>query len=96
MNKSDLVNIVSEKNTITKAAALRVVDTVFDAIRESLSNGEEFVMPDFGKFVVDTRAEREGRNPQTGVSITIPEAKVVKFKVGKALKDLVQHSAEIA
>jgi len=94
MNKSDLVNAVAEKNALTKAASLRVVDSVFESIRESLANGDEFVMPDFGKFIVETREKREGRNPQTGKSITIPKTNVVKFKVGKLLKDLVHQSAE--
>ncbi len=92
MNKTDLVNIVAEKNGLTKAAALRVVESTFDAIRGALSEGEEFVMPDFGKFIVEMRAAREGRNPKTGETLKIPASNVVKFKAGKALKDLVQET----
>lgn len=96
MNKTDLVNFLAQANGLTKAAALQLVDSIFRAMREALSKGEEVVFPDFGKFVVETRAERSGRNPKTGETIHIPAAQVVKFKVAKALKELVQQSEEIA
>jgi DNA-binding protein HU-beta len=95
MNKAELANIVAEENGLTKAAALRILDSTFSAMRQALSNGEEVVVPDFGKFLTETRAERDGRNPKTGATIKIPATQVVKFKVAKALKDLVQQT-EIA
>ncbi|MFI4957415.1 MAG: HU family DNA-binding protein [Gammaproteobacteria bacterium] len=96
MNKTELVNILAQANDLTKAAALQMIDTIFRTMRESLAKGEEVVIPDFGKFVVETRAARAGRNPKTGVTIDIPAAQVVKFKVAKALKDIVQELEEIA
>lgn len=90
MNKTDLVNNIAQANGLTKAAAVQIVDGVFAAMREALANGEEVALPEFGKFVVEERSERTGRNPKTGETITIPAAQVVKFKVAKALKDLVQ------
>ncbi|MFW6177864.1 MAG: HU family DNA-binding protein, partial [Desulfohalobiaceae bacterium] len=44
----------------------------------------------FGTFSVEKRKERKGRNPQTGSEITIPSAKVVKFRPGKLLKESVK------
>ena len=96
MNKTELVNILAQANEMTKASALQIVDSIFRTMRDSLAKGEEVVIPDFGKFVVETRAARTGRNPKTGVAIEIPAANVVKFKVAKALKDEVLASEEIA
>ena len=96
MNKTELVNSLAQTNGLTKAATLQMVDNIFRLMRESLANGEEVVIPDFGKFIVETRAARSGRNPKTGATIDIPAAQVVKFKVAKALKDIVQQSEEIA
>ena len=55
----------------------------------ALSNGDSLALVGFGTFSVKERAERKGRNPQTGDEITIKAAKIPTFKAGKALKDAV-------
>lgn len=89
MNKQELIDIVAEKNDLSKAAAGRTVDSVFDAITEALSNGDQVTLVGFGTFLVRDRAARTGRNPQTGEPIEIAAAKNPAFKAGKALKDAV-------
>lgn len=66
------------------------MNTVFDTISESLSNGEKVQIIGFGSFDVRERAERKGRNPQTGAELVIPASKVPGFKAGKALKETVK------
>jgi DNA-binding protein HU-beta len=89
MNKNDLVSQVAEKASLTKAQAGEAVDAVFDAITGSLKSGDEVRIVGFGNFVVTERAASEGRNPQTGASISIPASKQPKFRAGKGLKDAV-------
>lgn len=90
MNKADLIARVAEESGVTKKLAAEVVENTFVAIKESLAAGEKFTLVGFGTFEVVERAEREGRNPQTGEPITIPARKAVRFKAGKALKEVVQ------
>ena len=60
---------------------------MIDAITHSLSGGTEVRLVGFGTFMVSSRAASTGRNPRTGEAISIPAAKLPKFKAGKALKD---------
>ncbi|MDH5042578.1 HU family DNA-binding protein [Enterococcus faecalis] len=90
MNKTELINAVSDSANLTKKEAGLAVDAVFESIQKSLSNGEKVQLIGFGNFEVRERAARKGRNPQTGDEIEIPASKVPAFKAGKALKDAVK------
>lgn len=90
MNKTELITVVSEKMGSTKKAAGEALDAVVAAITESVVAGEEVNITGFGKFSVTERAQREGRNPATGESITIEASKSPKFKASKTFKDAVK------
>ncbi len=89
MNKADLVNKIHAVLGGTKADAERAYEAFVDAMLKALKKGDEVSLPGFGKFVVVKRKARKGRNPATGEEIKIPASKQVKFKVAKALKDLI-------
>jgi DNA-binding protein HU-beta len=87
VNKSQLIEKISEGADISKAAAGRALDSFIGAVTEELQNGEQVALVGFGTFSVRDRAARTGRNPQTGATIQIAAAKIPAFKAGKALKD---------
>ncbi len=87
MSKAELVEQIAAQANLTKVDAERAVNAFISAVTGSLKKGEDVTLVGFGTFAVGDRAERQGRNPQTGKSITIAAKKVVKFKPGKALKD---------
>jgi len=89
VNKNDLIAVVADSSGLSKADAARAVDSVFDSIASSLSNGTEVRLVGFGTFSVAHRAASKGRNPRTGATIDIPASNQPKFKAGKALKDAV-------
>ncbi len=89
MNKSELIDAVSEATGLKKAEAATSIDAVFGALVEALARGEEIRLAGFGTFLVGVRKATEGRNPQTGEKISIAEARVPKFRAAKALKDAV-------
>ena len=89
MNRNELIDQIASSADISKAAAGRAVDATIAAVKAALKQGEEVSLVGFGTFYVGERAARTGRNPQTGASIEIKEAKVPKFRAGKALKDAV-------
>lgn len=90
MNKTDLINSVSESAEISKKDATSAVDAVFDSIMEALKKGDKVNLIGFGNFEVRERAARKGRNPQTGEEIDIAASKVPAFKPGKTLKEAVK------
>ncbi|MDR0382097.1 MAG: HU family DNA-binding protein [Oscillospiraceae bacterium] len=89
MNKSDLVNVVSERAGLTKKDAEKAISNVFEAISDALVADDKVQLVGFGTFEVKSRAPRMGRNPKTKESIQIPASKSPVFKAGKALKDAV-------
>ncbi len=92
MNKKDLIDLVAQKGSLTKAQAGAAVDAVFESISDALVKGDEFTLIGFGKFGTRHREERQGRNPANGDTFTIPPTNVVYFRVGKSLKDDVAAS----
>ena len=90
LNKADLVQAVAERTGVTKRDVTQVVDTVFDVIQETLSQGDKVQLVGFGNFEIRERAARKGRNPQTGEVIEIAASKVPAFKAGKNLREGIQ------
>ena len=86
MNRLDIIKAVAKVLT-TKGEAARAVETTFEAIRESLKNGEKVVISNFGTFRVKARGPRQGRNPKTGEQVAVPPRKGVRFKASKNLLD---------
>ena len=89
MNKAKLIDALAAKSGVTKAKTADVLDALIATVKESLAKQETVQLIGFGTFSVTERSAREGRNPATGKPINIPAKKVVKFKVGKAMADLV-------
>lgn len=90
MNKTELIEVLAERNKVTKKEAEDALSAIIDIITEELAKGERIVITGFGTFEVSNRAEREGRNPSTGEPMTIAATKAPKFKAGKTLKDAVK------
>ena len=90
MNKTELVDAIAESADLTKVQAKAALESTLNAISETLKKGEQVQLVGFGTFKVNHRAERTGRNPQTGKEIKIAAANVPAFTAGKALKEAVK------
>jgi len=90
MNKTELVDAVATKSGLTKQDSKKAVDALFETISNTLAQEEKIQLVGFGTFEIRERAERTGRNPQTGEEMTIPASKVPAFKPGKELKEAVK------
>ncbi|MDR0218189.1 DNA-binding protein HU-alpha [Xenorhabdus sp. 12] len=90
MNKTELVDAIAAGADLTKTQAKAALESTLNAITESLKSGDAVQLVGFGTFKVNHRAERTGRNPQTGKEIKIAAANVPAFSAGKALKDAVK------
>ena len=85
MTKTEFVERYAEKAGVSKAEAGRAVDTFFATVGDALRAGEKIVMPGVFKAEVAVRAERTGRNPQTGEQMVFPEKNVIKAKLSEKL-----------
>lgn len=89
MNKGELVDKVAEKANISKKQADEIVSATISSIMEAVASGDKVTLVGFGSFEPRQRAEREGRNPQTGQPVVIPAATVPGFSAGKLFKEMV-------
>ncbi|HHY24580.1 MAG TPA: HU family DNA-binding protein [Clostridiaceae bacterium] len=90
MNKTELINSIALKSGLSKKNSEAALNAFISSVEESLQIGEKVVLVGFGTFEVRDRAERKGRNPQTGEEITIPASKAPVFRAGKGLKEKVK------
>lgn len=86
MNKAELIDAIAKDANLTKADAGKAIDAFVKNVTDALKNDDRVALVGFGSWSVTERAERTGRNPQTGKTITIPAKKVVKFRPGAELK----------
>lgn len=84
MNKTDLVNVLSEKTGISQCQSRFYLNILLGIMEETLKE-ESIMLQGFGTFERWEQKERPGRNPRTGVSCQIPARTSVKFKAGKYL-----------
>lgn len=86
MTKIDIIQNVYDKLGFSKKDAARIVESVFDTMKEELEKGEKIKISGFGNFVVKEKKARRGRNPQTGSEIEISPRKVLTFKSSQVLR----------
>jgi nucleoid DNA-binding protein len=86
MNKNDLINRIAVVAELSQTQASDALNAFLDITTQSLQYGGSVSLVGFGAFKVSHRSQREGRNPQNGLPITIKPLNVVSFKVGSKLK----------
>ncbi len=89
MNKGELIDAIASKANVTKKEADAIVSAAIDSIMEAVSSGDKVTLVGFGSFEPRKRQAREGRNPKTGETMTIPETVVPTFSAGKLFKEKV-------
>lgn len=89
MNKSELIERLSERCGISLIQAEEVVTLVVTRMRDTMARGGRIEIRGFGSFVVKEYQAYQGRNPKTGEAISVPPKKLPFFKVGKELKERV-------
>jgi integration host factor subunit alpha len=90
MTKADLADRLYEKVGLPKKEATAIVETLFDSMKNILSEGESIKITGFGTFLVRKKNARRGRNPKTGDELEIEQRRVVTFKPSLQFKALVE------
>ena len=89
MTKAELIEKVPKDCKCSKALAEKAINSVTDNITKTLKKKQKITLTGFGTFSVSRRKARQGRNPQTGATISIKAANVAKFRAGKELRKAV-------
>ena len=87
LTKDHLVSSIGNRLGISKFESLRILESVLETVKTSLSNGEDVLLSGFGKFIVRKKAARRGRNPQTGDALTLEPRRVITFQCSSVMRD---------
>ena len=90
MTKAELVATMAKSAGGSRASADRAFAAFIACVRESLRQGRPVTISGFGTFHVARRATRKGRHPRSGTAITIPAARVPRFRPSRGLKTAVR------
>lgn len=90
MNKTELIQAIADEAELSKHDAAEFVNAFISVVTQELKDGNDVTLVGFGVFHVSERAERQGRNPKTGETLTIPAVKKPRFRPGKPLKEAVK------
>lgn len=89
MNKAELVNAIANETGLSKKDTEATINSFVNVVTNALEDKDKVQLIGFGTFETRERAEKIGRNPQTGAELKIPAATTPAFKAGKALKEKV-------
>ncbi|MBW1645830.1 MAG: integration host factor subunit alpha [Deltaproteobacteria bacterium] len=92
MTKADIVETIYEKVGLSKRESARIVDMIFEIMKDKLENGENVKISGFGSFTIRDKKARRGRNPQTGEEIIISARRVLSFKPSNVLRKHINNS----
>ncbi len=87
LTKTDIIAAIQTENGYTLKKSTDIVETLLKIIKSTLASGEDIMISGFGKFSVNHKGERRGRNPATGDDLMLPARKVILFKCSGRLRD---------
>jgi integration host factor subunit alpha len=87
LTKDHIIRSIGNRLGIPKFESFRIVESVLETVKTSLSNGEDVLISGFGKFIVRKKEARRGRNPQTGEDLTLEPRRVITFKCSSVMRD---------
>ena len=90
MNKTEFINAVAEKSSLSKVDAKKAVEAFVETVSSELKEGGKVALLGFGSFSVAEKSARKGVNPKTKQPIEIPARKSVKFKAGAELTEIIK------
>jgi integration host factor subunit alpha len=89
LTKADIIEAVKTDTGLSKNQSTDLVESLLEIIKSTLEKGEDVLVSGFGKFCVNEKAERRGRNPATGEDLMLAPRRVVTFKCSEKLRERV-------
>jgi integration host factor subunit alpha len=91
LTKARIVENLLANNLFKKTQSAQIIETLFELLKQSLEQGDDVLISGFGKFCVQKKSRRRGRNPQSGEPIMLPARKVVSFKCSGKLREKINR-----
>ena len=91
LTKQTIIEKISEKNNQTPSEAKETIETLLEIMKSTLASGEDIMISGFGKFQVNEKAPRKGRNPATGETMVLEKRRIVMFRCSGKLRDQINR-----
>ncbi len=95
VTKKELVNRIADQTGQTKVIVKDIIQRFLDEIIGELGRGNRLEFREFGVFEIKERAARRAQNPRTLEKVSVPAKRVVKFKVGRLMREKVGGEDEV-
>jgi integration host factor subunit alpha len=89
MTKADIIERIQKKIGYSAKTSAEMLEALFEVLKSTLESGENIKISGFGNFEIKQKADRRGRNPQTGETITIEARQILTFKASGMLKQAI-------
>lgn len=89
LTKTIITEKIQENLDLSRNTSCEIMETFLEIIKETIENGEDIMISGFGKFCVNEKQARKGRNPATDQEMTLSARRVVTFKCSGKLRDLI-------
>lgn len=93
LTKADIVQNIHAELGFPKKISSELVETMLELIKQSMGSGEDVLISGFGKFSVNRKNERKGRNPATGDSMALKARRIVTFRCSRTLRDKINNGS---
>lgn len=92
ITKSTIVDAISDRFKISSTEAKEVLETLLETMKSTLASGEDLMISGFGRFQVNDKAPRKGRNPATGGDMILEKRRIVTFKSSGKLRNQINQN----
>ncbi len=89
LTKAQIIEEVQEQIGFPKTKSVEIVESLFEIMKNSLENGDDVLISGFGKFCINEKKQRKGRNPASGEDMMLRPRRVVTFKCSSILRERV-------
>jgi integration host factor subunit alpha len=94
LTKAQIVDTIVDQIGFTQKLSIEIIETLLEIIKKTLESGEDVLISNFGKFCVNEKRARRGRDPATGQDMTLKPRKVVTFKCSATLRKKINGQQE--
>ncbi len=92
LTKTIIAEKIQDELNLSRTTTYEIMEEFLEIIKETIEKGEDIMISGFGKFCVNEKQARKGRNPATDEEMTLPARRVVTFKCSGKLRDLINNS----
>ncbi len=94
LTKTIIAEKIQNELNLSRTVAYDIMEDFLEIIKGTISSGEDIMISGFGKFCVNEKKARKGRNPATDEEMTLPARRVVTFKCSGKLRDLINSDTQ--